>query len=87
MSLLESVIKVKVKTYAEARGWLVLTLDYSGWPDRLYVSPTGEHIYVEFKQRGKKPTRLQAHRHSQLEANGCRVEVIDNVDDGYRLTA
>lgn len=51
-----------------------------GVPDRLYFK-NGQAFFVEFKDKGKRPTKLQRHIHRQLEAAGMKVYVVDNVDD------
>jgi hypothetical protein len=51
-----------------------------GVPDRLYFK-NGRSFFVEFKDTGKRPTKLQRHIHRQLEAAGMTVYVVDNVDD------
>ena len=43
------------------------------WPDRLFVSPSGAHIWIEFKQPGEFPTRLQYNRIRQLNKRNTRA--------------
>lgn len=47
----------------------------AGVPDILAIR-AGVACWMECKQAGKKPTRLQALRMRELEAAGCRVAVI-----------
>lgn len=47
-------------------------------PDRLVVFPGGRICFVELKQKGKKPTPLQAAEHERLRALECAVFVIDS---------
>lgn len=61
----------------------LLCLKYSnpnmvGYPDRLLVLPSGRVIWVELKSKGRKPTKIQLLRHTQLEGLGQQVYVIDN---------
>ena len=58
-----------------------LCLKYSnagmtGYPDRVCLMPGGVTLWVELKSKGKKPTKLQQIRHSELEKIGHRVWVI-----------
>lgn len=67
---------------AEARGCLLLKLDtLTGIPDRALLAPGGKIVFVEFKAPGKKPSKIQQHRHAELRALGFQVEVIDSVAD------
>lgn len=50
----------------------------TGYPDRLCLTQGGGCFWVELKTTGKKPTKLQQHRHQQLRAIGHRVYVVDS---------
>ena len=52
-----------------------------GYPDRLIVIPGGEVVWVELKSKGKKPSRVQQIRFTELANIGHRVRVIDNKND------
>lgn len=55
----------------------------TGFPDRLVCLPGGHIAWVELKSKGKKPTRLQDIRHTQLRQLGFTVDVADcreNID-------
>lgn len=52
-----------------------------GVPDRLVVLPGGHIGFVELKQKGKKPTRLQEQQMEILQSMGCFTEVLDNPED------
>ena len=52
-----------------------------GVPDRLVVLPGGYIGFVELKQRGKKPTKLQELQIKRLCELGCRVFVLDRQED------
>lgn len=81
-------IENKVVDYAKRRRWIVLKLNNQwskGWPDRLFISPTGVHVYIEFKRPGNVPTELQKKRMRDLKANMCNVYWADNVELGERI--
>lgn len=68
----------------------LLCLKYSnpnmiGYPDRLLVLPGGRVIWVELKSKGRKPTKIQQIRMSELTGMGHLVEVIDNKADIDKL--
>lgn len=68
-------------------GWLSRKLQWigrHGAPDRFYLR-LGRHVFVEFKQRGKKPTEHQATEIERLRDKGAEVYVIDNIEDGIAL--
>tara|TARA_R110000851_G_scaffold217597_1_gene370519 strand:+ start:1521 stop:1916 length:396 start_codon:yes stop_codon:yes gene_type:complete len=50
----------------------------AGLPDRLCITRTGLHYYIEFKSKGKKPSKIQEVRIKELRALNCDVYVIDN---------
>jgi len=76
MRVLESSLERKVVAYAESIGYItfkVSTVSSRGWPDRVFIDPDGHHIYVELKQAGKKPRKLQVHRIQQLHERSVEV--------------
>lgn len=88
MPVLESVTERWVVNYAESLGWLAFKLNNpsaSGWPDRLFVSPNGVHVYIEFKRQGKVPRKLQRYRIDALKRQNCIVYVCDNSEQGKEM--
>lgn len=78
----ESTIQTAVIKYALSRGMIGHKLDFGeGWPDWILLAG-GYAWFIEFKQRGEAPTRLQQHVHGQLRSVGHKVEVIDDIDLG-----
>ena len=56
----------------------------AGWPDDLFVTWEGAHIWVEFKRPGGEASPLQKHVHEQMRERGCIVAVVDS---GEKFTA
>ena len=50
-------------------------------PDRLVSLPGGRIIFVELKAPGKKPTENQKRDHEKRRALGCKVMVIDCLEE------
>ena len=85
MPILENTLEKYVIKKAKEKNFLVFKLNNpasDGYPDRLFVTPTGIHFYIEFKRRGKNLRPLQAYRFKQLEDHKCHVYMIDNKEDG-----
>lgn len=49
-----------------------------GYPDRVVCLHGGKVVWVELKSRGKKPTKIQTIRQSELVGMGHEVHIIDN---------
>nr|WP_042294007.1 VRR-NUC domain-containing protein [Candidatus Arthromitus sp. SFB-mouse-NL] len=79
--MLEKTIENYFKTKTESNGGLCIKLTgFVGIPDRLILLPGGRMFFVEFKQKGKKPRKIQSFIHDKLRSLGFRVYVIDNKD-------
>ena len=78
----ESYIERKLVTETKKRGGLCEKWNSgtAGWPDRIILMPDGKVGFVEVKAPGKKPRKLQLHRHKQISALGLRVYVLDEAD-------
>ena len=59
----------------------------AGWPDYLFVLPTGRVLFVEFKRPGEGLTQLQEHKHGVLKQRHQQVETIDDVKEFKRVIA
>ena len=81
----EAYIRGKVEQHAKKTGWVVLILDYGGWPDRLFVSPTGVHVYIEFKSSTGKLAKRQEHNCGILKHHGCHVYKVNDIDLGKSI--
>lgn len=78
---LEKEIEAKVVKWAKANGWLAIKytpIGVRGWPDRIFISPRGAHVWIEFKRPGNTPTELQVYRMKELEARGVTTFWIDD---------
>lgn len=53
-------------------------LFFRGFPDRIVLLPGALIVFVEMKNKGKKPTRVQLRAHDKLRSLGFRVEVLDS---------
>lgn len=83
--MLEKQIEKVVCEYAKSLGILTYKFTSPGRaavPDRLFISPTGKIMFIEFKREGQKPTPAQAREHERLRGHGCMVFVIDSVVTG-----
>ena len=49
-----------------------------GYPDRVVCLHGGKVVWVELKSKGKKPTKIQTLRQSELVCMGHEVYTIDN---------
>jgi len=83
-SSIERALKVKVVDWAREQDidllYLKLTIvGMAGFPDRIILYAPGRVLFVELKQPGKAPGKLQSYIHSILRAMGFEVQVHDNV--------
>lgn len=86
--MLEKIVEGKVNVYAQSKGFLVYKFTSPARravPDRIYISPKGTVVFVEFKRKGQKPTPPQEREHHRLRMQNVEVFVIDNVDEGKAL--
>lgn len=77
---LEAKFREKVKA-AGGRAYKFVSPGNSGVPDRLVILPGGHIGFVELKQHGKKPTKLQERQHKILRSLSCYVAVLDRLED------
>jgi Holliday junction resolvase len=80
---MESKIQAKIKARFEQAGWIVVKLiqtNCNGIPDLMCLKG-GKTVFVEVKQPGKKPTKLQQFRHDQLTQNGFQVFNLSSEKD------
>ena len=80
----ESLIEKKVTEYAKLQGWLsykFVSPNNRAVPDRIYFRE-GHTVLIEFKQLGKKATKLQQHVIDKLKTELIPVYVVDSVESG-----
>ena len=85
--MLENQIETKVCAYAKSLGWLhykFKSMSNKAVPDRIFIKG-GVVLFVEFKAKGKRPTKLQTKVHEQFRAQGMNVCVIDDVESGKEI--
>ena len=83
----ESAIEKKVCDYAKRKGWKVYKFTSPGnraVPDRIFIKQ-GIVFMIEFKQEGKKPTKLQKKVIKEISDENIYVFVCDNVVDGKQI--
>ena len=81
----EAAIEYNNGLYAKALKIIFRKLNFGeGWPDRLLLY-RGEVLFIEYKQKGAKPTKLQLWMHDKLREQGFQVEVVDESIKGREL--
>lgn len=84
----EADIEKKVVTWAEARGWLAIKMNIQGnrgYPDRLFISPVGVHVWIEFKQPGETLRKLQGYRIRKLKERAVAAHWCDNAAEAKEI--
>ena len=82
--MLEKELEEKFKNAVKAAGgraFKFVSPGNDGVPDRLAVLPGGHIGFVELKQKGKKPTKLQTKQMQRLKDLGCFVYLLDDEKD------
>ncbi len=84
---LERDIEARCVRYAESQDWLSIKLDLASrdWPDRLFIGPSSQYLFVEFKRPGKKARKRQAIMHRRLRERGHPVSVIVSYEQFFEL--
>ena len=77
---IEKKFREKVKA-AGGRAYKFTSPGNSGVPDRLVVLPGGRIGFIELKQTGKQPSKLQERQMEKLKDLGCRVSILDRTED------
>jgi hypothetical protein len=86
--MLEREIENRVVKYAKDRKFLAYKFtspSNRSVPDRLLISPTGKIFFIEFKRKGKLPTKLQDFTIQTFKSRGVSVSIIDDCDKGKLL--
>lgn len=87
MSVLEKSIEDIVVMWARKNGFLApkVTFAEAGWPDRLFISPLGHTIFIEFKRPGYRPDPLQEYRLEALRRRSIPAYWCDNTVEGINI--
>jgi hypothetical protein len=88
MTPLEKTIEEKVGEYAKSKGWLTYKFTSPmrmAVPDRLYITPKGVMMFIEFKRLGQVPKPAQEREHARLRAQHVLVYVVDNIGLGKMI--
>ncbi len=85
--MLERDIENAVVNWAMKRGFLAPKVKFveNGWPDRLFVSPYGHTIFIEFKRPGFKPEPIQHYRILELNKRGIPAYFVDSIAGGIEI--
>lgn len=79
--MLESTIQHKICVQLKSLGYMTVKcnlMSIPGFPDLIVLGNHGDLFFIECKQQGKKPTRLQEHIHRKLRERGFTVYVLDS---------
>lgn len=80
--MLEKEIESAVVKYAKSKGFLAYKFtspNNRSVPDRMFISPTGTIGFIEFKQKGKKLTKLQYNVAMELNDRNIDVRCVDDI--------
>lgn len=81
----EAKIEKAVCDYAKSKGCLVYKFsspNHRGVPDRLFITPKGLTVFMEFKAPGKTPTKLQLREIDRIRENKGFAVWTDDVEEG-----
>ena len=85
MKTRESSIEKKLTAYAESLGLMAFKFvspGKRGVPDRLFIRPGGEVLFLEIKAPGEKPNPVQLRMMEKLRKQGVCAGWVDNYFDG-----
>lgn len=77
----EKIIEKRLRDKVKALGGLCLkmvTLHFSGLPDRIVLAPYGKVVFVETKSTKDRTSKIQNLVHTKLRKLGFTVLVIDS---------
>jgi hypothetical protein len=85
--MLEKDIESKVVAWAKKKNFLAIKVRFqdAGYPDRLFISPSGHTIFIEFKRPGEKPDPLQRYRIRTLQQRSIPAYWTDNYVEAVRI--
>lgn len=79
--------KIFVTRIRRLGGWAIKmpAVFVTGLPDRLCLLPEGRCFFVELKQEGQKPKKIQKYVHEKLRKLGFEVKIIDKISQIVEL--
>jgi len=80
----ESVVERDIVAYAKSKGvecFKFTSPGQRGAPDRVFIK-AGRVLFLEIKQKGKKPTPLQDHQMLRIQNAGVAAQWTDNLTTG-----
>lgn len=83
--MLEKTIERYIVKYAKDKGLLSYKFrspSNRGVPDRIFITPYGLTIYIEFKQEGKSLSKLQQSTYNKFKERNCNIHVVDSIEKG-----
>jgi hypothetical protein len=87
--MLESKLQALCIKHAKSKGWLcckIIKCNVNGWPD-LNLFKDGKTIFVEFKSLIGKQSALQVYQQKQLEEQGFKYYLINNLKNFQEILA
>jgi len=84
----EATLEKALCDYARKNGYLVYKFtspQHRGVPDRIFISPSGQVVFIEVKGPGKKPSELQYREIKKLLAQGVPAYWCDSLATGMIL--
>ncbi len=86
----ESALEKKITDYAKSLGCMVFKFvspNQRGVPDRVFITPGGACLWLEFKAPGQKPDPLQLRMIQKLREQNVPACWVDNEDDAMDMVA
>ncbi len=88
--MLEKVLESRIVKKAKELGFLAYKFaspSNRGVSDRIFISPKGSILFVEFKSKKGKLTALQTKFQLELQTKGITTFIIRDIDMGIELLA
>ena len=83
--MLEKHIEQNVCKHAKTKNFIVEKWGKNGNPDRIFISPKGIVLFIEFKSKKNKLTKLQDEKIKKLLQNNTNVFIVNSVEYGINI--
>lgn len=86
--MLEKILETKITKKAKELGFLTYKFSSPanrGVPDKVFITPTGEIFFIEFKSTKGKLTELQKHEINNLWNYQIDTHVVRDIEDGLTI--